>query len=302
MTVVKTLSKTAVTPNGGFLFRCSHASNVTKTEMTFAVFMPSPVSVLSEKIPSIFWLSGLTCNDTNFSTKAGPAAFPVADSHGIALIIPDTSPRGAGVLGEDDSYDLGTGAGFYVDASTTKWKTHYNMESYITSELPSVVSAAFPNIDTESVRSVMGHSMGGHGALSLAFKSLLHDDRKPYVSVSAFAPICNPTKCQWGEKAFMEYFGSVDDGKKHDSSCLIQNAGVVGHYDDILIDQGTSDQFLESQLKPEALVDAAKKSGQKVTLNMRKEFDHSYYFIAAFIADHVNFHAKRLLTNQTVKG
>ena len=205
----------------------------------------------------------------------------------VAIVMPDTSPRGDDVPNVD-SYDLGVGAGFYVDADTAPYDKYYKMYSYVSSELPKYVNYHWKNLG--SLKSIFGHSMGGHGALTIAFK-----DPSSWVSVSAFAPICNPSSCPWGEKAFTAYLGGIEAGKSHDATLLL-GPELASSYDDILIDQGTADEFLSGgQLRPERLVEAASKSSVNVTCNMREGFDHSYYFIAAFVEDHVKFHATRLL-------
>ena len=207
--------------------------------------------------------------------------------------MPDTSPRHDESIPNVDSYDLGIGAGFYINATQEPYNQHYQMYTYVTNELVQILNQL--HIGKHNVKSISGHSMGGHGALTIALKGI---DR--WASVSAFAPICNPTNCPWGQKAFEAYLGNVEDGKNHDSTCLIQSmmsANVGIPYDTILIDQGTADNFLEEQLKPEALMDVVKKDERclrKITLNYRKGFDHSYYFIAAFIESHVEFHGEQL--------
>lgn len=284
---MKILSSTRVGGEyGGTLKRVQHASKSTGTDMVFGVFLPSKVSS-DATIPAMFWLSGLTCDDTNFETKAGPKAFEAAEREGIAIVMPDTSPRGEGVPNVD-SYDLGQGAGFYVNATSEPYSKNYHMLTYVTDELPAFVLEQF-NVGGE-FKSISGHSMGGHGALTIALR-----DPSSWVSVSAFAPICNPTACPWGQKAFGAYLGDVSKGEDHDATVLVSKlAAPLEEYDDILIDQGTSDEFLEGQLLPQNFVEAAAKVGQKVTLNMRPDFDHGYYFIAAFVTNHVAFHAKRL--------
>lgn len=280
-----TLSKTRVGgAKGGYYHRIQHTSASTGTDMIFGIYLPQ--RTVAKETPTLYWLSGLTCNDTNFSTKAGSRAFDAAEKYGIAMVLPDTSPRGDGVPNVD-SYDLGMGAGFYVNATKVPYDKHYQMYKYVTEELPALIEAEF---HLGSIKSITGHSMGGHGALTIALK-----DPASWTSVSAFSPICNPTNCPWGDKAFKAYLGSVEDGKVHDATCLLEARSTpIVEYDEILIDQGSDDEFLEGQLKPEAFVEAAKKCGQKVTLNMREGFDHSYHFIAAFIEDHVDFHGKRL--------
>eukprot|EP00929_Paragymnodinium_shiwhaense_P033199 TRINITY_DN18276_c0_g2_i1.p1 TRINITY_DN18276_c0_g2~~TRINITY_DN18276_c0_g2_i1.p1 ORF type:complete len:311 (+),score=57.30 TRINITY_DN18276_c0_g2_i1:90-1022(+) len=272
---------------GGMVQKFTHESSTTHTPMTFSVFLP-PQAVDGKKVPVVYYLSGLTCTDDNVTQKA--CAQRAAANHGLALVMPDTSPRGAGVEGEDESYDFGSGAGFYVDATVDKWANNYHMYSYIAKELPQLVAANFP-VDTQRV-GITGHSMGGHGALTIAFK---HPEM--YKSVSAFSPICNPTKCPWGEKAFTGYLGSVDAGKAHDATELMLADGPFGTYSDILIDVGTADNFYTgsvNQLLPENFLEACEAKGQKVTLRKQEGYDHSYFFIATFMDDHMAFHAKHL--------
>jgi len=266
--------------HGGTLRYLKHDSATTGTPMTLSVFTPPGEG----PFPVLIWLSGLTCTEDNFTTKAG--AYRAAAEHGVIIVAPDTSPRGEGVA-DDPAYDLGQGAGFYVDATQAPWAPHFRMESYIVEELVGLIDREFP---TTGARSISGHSMGGHGALTLAL-------RHPHLfrSVSAFAPIASPTRCPWGEKAFTAYFG--DDREawvEHDAARLIESGVGAGCYDDILIDQGDADAFLAEQLKPELLSAAAKQAGQTLTLRMQPGYDHSYFFMASFIDDHVAFHAKRL--------
>ncbi|MDI1282484.1 S-formylglutathione hydrolase [Brevundimonas sp.] len=266
--------------HGGTLRYLTHDSAVTGTAMTLSVFVPPGAG----PFPVLIWLSGLTCTEDNFTTKAG--AYRAAAEHGLIIVAPDTSPRGEGVA-DDPAYDLGQGAGFYVDATETPWAEHFRMESYVTGELIGLIDAAFP---TTKVRGISGHSMGGHGALTLAL-------RHPHLfrSVSAFAPIASPTRCPWGEKAFTAYLGpdrTVWDA--HDAARLIEAGVGEGCFDDILIDQGDADPFLVEQLQPELLQAAADAVGQTLTLRMQPGYDHSYFFMASFIADHVAFHARRL--------
>ena len=266
--------------HGGTLRYCRHDSAITGTPMTLSVFTPPGEG----PFPVLIWLSGLTCTEDNFTSKAG--AYRSAAEHGVIIVAPDTSPRGKGVA-DDDAYDLGQGAGFYVDATQAPWATHFRMESYVTDELIALIDAGFP---TTRTRSIFGHSMGGHGALTLALR---HPEL--FQSVSAFAPIASPTRCAWGEKAFTAYLG--DDRSawaKHDAALLLESGAAAGVYDDILVDQGDGDQFLTDQLKPELLKTAADKAGQKVTIRMQPGYDHSYFFMASFIDDHVAFHAARL--------
>lgn len=265
--------------HGGTLSYCRHASAATGTPMRFSVFVPQA----SGPVPYLIWLSGLTCTEDNFTTKAG--AYAAAAKAGIAIVAPDTSPRGEGVA-DDPAYDLGQGAGFYVDAVQAPWAPHFRMETYVVSDLIAAVEGAFA-LDPAR-RGVFGHSMGGHGALTL---TLRHPEL--FRSVSAFAPICSPTRCAWGQKAFAAYLG--DDQalwRRHDAALLIEaGAGAVS---EILVDQGTSDNFLAEQLKPELLKSACESAGVALTLRMQEGYDHSYFFISSFVADHVAWHAARL--------
>ena len=275
---METLKTHAV--HGGTLRYLKHDSATTGTPMTLSVFVPAGEG----PFPVLIWLSGLTCTEDNFTTKAG--AYAAAAEHGVIIVAPDTSPRGEGVA-DDPAYDLGQGAGFYVDATQAPWAPHFRMETYVVEELVGLIDAGFP---TTKARSISGHSMGGHGALTLAL-------RHPHLfrSVSAFAPISSPTRCPWGEKAFTAYLG--DDRTAwdaHDAARLIETGVGEGCYDDILIDQGDADPFLVEQLKPELLVAAGETARQTITLRMQPGYDHSYFFMASFIADHVAFHARRL--------
>ncbi len=266
--------------HGGTLRYLKHDSATTGTPMTLSVFVPAGEG----PFPVLIWLSGLTCTEDNFTTKAG--AYKAAAEHGVIIVAPDTSPRGEGVA-DDPAYDLGQGAGFYVDAIQAPWSPHFRMESYVTDELIALIDAEFP---TTKTRSIFGHSMGGHGALTLALR---HPEL--FQSVSAFAPISSPTRCAWGEKAFSAYLGE-DRGQwdRHDAARLIESGAAAGVFDDILVDQGDADPFLVEQLKPELLVAAAKAAGQRLTLRMQPGYDHSYFFMASFVDDHVAFHATRL--------
>ncbi|WP_278069745.1 S-formylglutathione hydrolase [Brevundimonas sanguinis] len=271
--------------HGGTLRYLKHDSATTGTPMTLSVFVPAGEG----PFPVLIWLSGLTCTEDNFTTKAG--AYKAAAEHGVIIVAPDTSPRGEGVA-DDAAYDLGQGAGFYVDATQAPWAPHFRMESYVTGELIELIDAQFP---TTKTRSIFGHSMGGHGALTLALR---HPEL--FKSVSAFAPISSPTRCPWGEKAFTAYLGEDrTQWAKHDAALLIeggaaQDADGNRVFDDILVDQGDADSFLTDQLKPELLTAAAQKAGQGLTLRMQPGYDHSYFFMASFVDDHVAFHAKRL--------
>jgi S-formylglutathione hydrolase len=266
---------------GGKLEVYAHASKETGTEMKFSVFLPPQVA--EGKRPALYYLAGLECTQDTFVQKAG--ALRVAAELGLVLVAPDTSPRGAGIPGEDTDWDFGTSAGFYLDATAEPWSKNYRMGSYINSELPALIEAEFP-VDGNK-RGIMGHSMGGHGALVSAF-------RHPgfWASVSALAPICNPVAVPWGEKAFGNYLGPDKAlWEAYDSSLLMRKAPFPGT---ILVDQGTADRFLDSQLKPEALEAAAAASGQVLTLRRQEGYDHSYWFIQTVIEDHLRHHAKTL--------
>ncbi|HEY9031117.1 MAG TPA: S-formylglutathione hydrolase [Kangiella sp.] len=258
----------------------SHSSQVLNCDMRFAVYLP-PQLEEGKKLPVLYWLSGLTCTDENFMQKAG--AHRVAADLGIIIIAPDTSPRGDGVA-DDDGYDLGKGAGFYVNATQEPWKKHYQMYDYIVKELPEIIEQ---NFEVTAKKAISGHSMGGHGALMIAL-------RNPgmFVSTSAFSPIANPVNCPWGEKAFTAYLGSDrEKWLEYDSCFLLEQCKEVIP---ILISQGADDQFLEEQLKPQALEDLAARIPFPLTLERHEGYDHSYYFIASFIEQHLRFHAKHL--------
>ncbi|MDB5469804.1 MAG: S-formylglutathione hydrolase [Caulobacter sp.] len=265
--------------HGGTLSYCRHDSAATGTPMTFSVFVPAGEG----PFPVLVWLSGLTCTEDNFTTKAG--AYGAAAGHGVIIVAPDTSPRGEGVA-DDAAYDLGQGAGFYVDATQAPWAPHFRMESYITGDLLAAVDGAFPTDPAR--RGVFGHSMGGHGALTLALR---HPDL--FRSVSAFAPIVSPTRCPWGEKAFTAYLGEDLAAWEDHDACRLIEAGAA-RFDDILVDQGLADPFLENQLKPQLLEAACAAAGQKLTLRRQPGYDHSYFFMTSFIADHIAWHAGRL--------
>ncbi|MBD5803577.1 S-formylglutathione hydrolase YeiG [Azoarcus sp. Aa7] len=267
---------------GGWLKRYRHRSRTLDCEMTFTVYLP-PQAEPGGKLPVLYWLSGLTCTDENFMQKAG--AQRVAAELGLVLVAPDTSPRGPNVPGDPDgAWDFGHGAGFYLNATQAPWAHHYRMHDYIVEELPTLVEANFPVSDA---RGISGHSMGGHGALVCA----LHNPGR-YRSVSAFAPITNPMNCPWGEKAFSRYLGAERTRwREWDASVLIADAAEKLP---ILIDQGDRDDFLATQLQPEALEAAARAAGHPLTLRLQPGYDHSYYFIASFIEDHLRHHAAAL--------
>ncbi|HVY90516.1 MAG TPA: S-formylglutathione hydrolase [Hyphomonadaceae bacterium] len=266
---------------GGELRYCRHQSAATGTPMTFSVFTPEGPG----PFPVLLWLSGLTCTEDNFTTKAG--AYPAAAGNGLMIVAPDTSPRGPGVA-DDPAYDLGQGAGFYLDATQEPWAPHFRMESYILEDLIRALRTEFP---ADPVRlGVSGHSMGGHGALTLALR---HPD--VFRSVSAFAPICSPMNCPWGEKALGAYLvHDRESWRRHDTCELIRSGMARGYFTDILVDQGLADQFLEEQLKPELLEQACAEGGQGLTLRLQHGYDHSYFFVASFIAEHIAWHARRL--------
>lgn len=258
----------------------SHHSDSLNCSMRFAIYLPPQASV-GQKAPVLYWLSGLTCTDENFMQKAG--AQRIAAKLGIAIVAPDTSPRGDEVA-DDDSYDLGKGAGFYVNATQPPWNRHYRMYDYVLNELPELIESTFP---VNERRSIAGHSMGGHGALVLALRN-----PRRYRSVSAFSPISNPIECPWGKKAFAAYLGKdTATWADYDASLLMRKAT---QFIPALVDQGEADQFLTEQLKPETLEAAAKASGYPLKLNRREGYDHSYYFIASFIVQHLRFHAAHL--------
>ena len=265
---------------GGWTKHYTHHSEVLNCDMRFAIYLP-PQTANGAKVPVIYFLSGLTCTDENFIQKAG--AQRMAAELGIAIVAPDTSPRGDDVA-DDEAYDLGKGAGFYVNATQAPWNRHYQMYDYIMNELPDLIETTFPVTDQ---RSIFGHSMGGHGALVMALR---HPER--FKSVSAFSPIGNPVDCPWGKKAFTAYLG--EDRKTweaYDASILMRKATSKVP---ALVDQGEADNFLEEQLKPETLEAAAKANGYPLELNLREGYDHSYYFIASFVEDHLQFHARHL--------
>ena len=272
----------SIKESGGYLNRYTHESRVLDCEMTFSVYLPPQAEQGS--VPALYWLSGLTCTDDNARTKAGAQRY--AAEQGIAIVFPDTSPRGEGVADEPERYDLGKGAGFYVNSVQTPWANHYQMYDYVTQELPKLLEAELPLIP--GVKSVSGHSMGGHGALICALKN-----PHAYKSVSAFSPICNPINCGWGKGCFGAYLGEDQkQWKLYDATELVSAGAKVK---DILIDQGTADEFYdEKQLLPENFQNACDKAGQAITIRMQDGYDHSYHFIATFIGEHIEYHAKAL--------
>ena len=261
----------------------SHVSSQTKTKMNFSIFFPD--EKINSNVPGLIYLAGLTCTDETFITKAG--ALKYASEHGMALICPDTSPRDAGVDGEDKDWDFGTGAGFYLDAEKEPWVQNYKMYSYITKELICIMDNEF-DIDVKKI-GIFGHSMGGHGALTIFLKN-----QDIFKSVSAFAPICNPMKCPWGKKAFTNYLGTeIEKWKSYDACHLVtKNPTSV----EILLDQGLSDAFLKEQLYPHNFLEACKSANVNLKFRQHEGYDHGYYFISTFMADHVEHHAKILNT------
>ncbi len=266
---------------GGIQGIYRHESQCTGTPMQFSVYLPPETA--ESKCAVLWFLSGLTCTEENFTVKAGAQQF--ASRHSLIVVAPDTSPRGAGITGEDDTYDFGTGAGFYVDATESPWVRNYLMYTYVTRELQDLVISNFP-VDP-SRQGITGHSMGGHGALTIGLKN-----PKLFRSISAFAPICAPTQCPWGQKALSGYLG-LDETlwSDYDATELVKRGF---RSQTILVDQGEADGFLEEQLKPELLSAACEAASQSLQLRMQPGYDHSYYFISSFIEDHIEFHAMRL--------
>lgn len=277
---LKVLARTKVFD--GEQIQCEHESSELNCTMQFSVYLP-PAALAGQAVPVVHWLSGLTCTDQNFATKAG--AQRAAAQLGLALVMPDTSPRGEGVPDDPQgAYDMGLGAGFYVDATQAPWHTHYRMYSYVLNELPKLVRSHFPVKENESIA---GHSMGGHGALTLAL-----NNPGRFRSVSAFSPIVSPTQCPWGVKALGQYLGEdATQWARHDTVELIR-AGAVQM--PMLIDQGLDDNFLKEQLKTELLEQVCEQTGYQVQIRYQPGYDHSYYFIATFIEDHLKFHALHL--------
>ncbi len=266
---------------GGWQDVYRHESAVLGCTMHFAVYLPPQAAEPGARLPVLYWLSGLTCTEQNFITKAGAQRH--AAEHGVVIVAPDTSPRGDDVP-DADGYDIGKGAGFYVNATTLPWARHYRMYDYVVDELPALVEARFPVSDA---RAISGHSMGGHGALVAAL-------RNPgrYRSVSAFSPIVAPTQVPWGEKAFATYLGpDRGDWKRYDATELVKSAPEKLP---LLIDQGADDEFLDLQLRPQLLQAAAEAAGHPLYLRMQPGYDHSYYFVASFIGEHVAHHAAAL--------
>lgn len=267
---------------GGEQLRYRHAAATLGCEMTFSVYLPPQAS--EGKVPVLFWLSGLTCTDENFVTKAGAQQY--AARHGVAIVAPDTSPRGEGVPDDpDEAYDFGLGAGFYVNATQEPWKQHYQMYSYVVDELFDLVAAEFP---VDAARAgIFGHSMGGHGALTIGLKN-----PQKFRSISAFSPIVSPLNCPWGEKALGNYLGAdKSQWQAHDAVALVRSSE---QQQPVLIDQGEADNFLQEQLKTELMTEAVAEAGYPMEIRMQPGYDHSYFFIASFIEDHIAFHAANL--------
>lgn len=259
----------------------THDSDVLSCEMRFGVFLPPQAE--TRPVPVLYWLSGLTCTDENFTQKAG--AQRIAAELGIAIVMPDTSPRGEGVPDDPDgAYDFGLGAGFYLNATESPWSNHYRMYDYVVNELPELIETEFPVSDE---RAISGHSMGGHGAITVGLKN-----PGRYRSISAFSPICHPMDCPWGQKALGNYLGNDrSTWSEYDSVELMKNAQIQLP---MLVDQGLADNFLAEQLKPETLAAVADETQYPLTLRQHEGYDHSYFFISSFIEDHLRFHAKFL--------
>lgn len=259
----------------------SHHSTSCATTMRFGIFLPPQAT--SERCPVLFYLPGLTCTEETFFAKSGAQRF--AAQHGLILVAPDTSPRNLDLPGESVSWDFGSGAGFYVDATQPPWAPHYRLFSYVTEELPALICAAFP-ADRQR-HGIFGHSMGGHGALVCALRNPAQ-----YRSVSAFAPVCAPMACPWGQKAFSGYLGPDENAWKHyDATQLLQRNRLPF---EVLVDQGEKDKFLSEQLKPDLLLEACRHNGQQIELRRHADYDHSYYFVTTFMEDHIVHHAQLL--------
>lgn len=266
---------------GGKQSTYTHESEICKSTMRFSIFMPKEAK--KKKVPVLWFLSGLTCTEENATVKAGAQRY--AADHGIALIMPDTSPRDTFIKNEDSEYDLGSGASFYVDATEKPWSKHYQMYSYLVDEMQLLIRQNF--LIDPSRQGIFGHSMGGHGALTIGLK---HPEL--FKSISAFAPICAPTTCPFGKKAFTAYLGeNQDNWQEYDATALVLNGKKSG---EILIDQGSKDEFLEEQLKPELFAIACETKQQPLNLRSQLGYDHSYFFVASFMEEHIRFHVNRL--------
>lgn len=264
---------------GGWQEIWTHDSETLACGMRFGIYLPPQAH--KRPCPVLYWLSGLTCTELNFITKAGAQRH--AAEHGLIVVAPDTSPRGTDVA-DDEAYDLGQGAGFYVNATRAPWSAHYRMYDYVANELPRLVEECFPATEA---RAISGHSMGGHGALVVALKN-----PERYRSVSAFAPIAAPAQAPWGEKAFAAYLGPERDAWREWDACALIAGGA--HTPPILVDQGGADDFIEQQLKPELLREACEGAGQPLELRLQPGYDHSYYFVASFVGEHLARHARAL--------
>jgi S-formylglutathione hydrolase len=275
---------------GGQQLRFKHRSAILQCDMTFSIYLPPQAQQGS--VPVLYWLSGLTCTDENFVTKAGAQRY--AAEHGIAIVCPDTSPRGDEVPDDaDGAYDFGLGAGFYVNATEQPWSDHYQMYDYVLDELPALINSKFP-VNGDKI-SISGHSMGGHGALTIALENSAR-----YSSVSAFSPICSPMNCPWGQKALSAYLGgnaqdNADQWAKHDAVALVKGADIsLKQSMPTLIDQGDADNFLAEQLNTQLLIDTAERVNFPMQIRFQPGYDHSYFFIATFIGEHIKFHAQYL--------
>lgn len=268
---------------GGTQLRFQHSSRSLSCPMNFSIFLPS-VAQNSGKVPVLYWLSGLTCTDENFVTKAGAQRW--AEKYGVAIVTPDTSPRGEGVPDDPEgAWDFGLGAGFYVNATQQPWAKHYQMYDYVVDELPALINAELP-VDAKRT-GIFGHSMGGHGALTIALKN-----PEAYRSVSAFSPIVSPMNCPWGQKALGNYLGTDKEiWRSYDTCELVRSAEKRMP---VLVDQGTADNFFKEQLKTELLLTASQEANYPMTVRFQAGYDHSYFFIASFIEDHIAFHANQL--------
>lgn len=262
---------------GGWHSQYQHPAKTVDCDMRFAIYLP-PQANPEHPVPVLYWLSGLTCNQENFMQKAG--AQRVASELGIAIVAPDTSPRGAEVA-DNEAYDLGQGAGFYVNATQAPWSKHYHMYDYIVDELPQLIEQHFP---VNNRRSISGHSMGGHGALMIALRNPIR-----YLSSSAFAPICQPTQVPWGQKAFQHYLGNATESWDNYDTChLIQHSKT---HIPMRIDQGLQDEWLQTQLHLDVLAKTANENNYPVEIQRHPEYDHNYYFVASFIEEHLRFHS-----------
>ena len=272
---------------GGQQLRYRHHSNILNCDMTFSIYLPPQAK--QAPVPVLYWLSGLTCSDENFVTKAG--AQQHAAEYGIAIVCSDTSPRGEGVPDDEESaYDFGLGAGFYINATEQPWATHYQMYDYVVEELPALINAEFP-VDGSKV-AISGHSMGGHGALTVALKN-----PERYCSVSAFSPICSPINCPWGQKALSKYIGDESQGhwNSQDTVELVKTADdQLKQSMPVLVDQGDADNFLAEQLNTQLLIDTAEQVGFPMQIRFQSDYDHSYFFIASLIGEHIRFHSNYL--------